>query len=169
MPLPGAADYDGLMNHRLLTITFAVLLACPLLGGAQVVLVAPDRIVAVSASSVTLDVRCEQIPISLAAALIVQVSTPAFLPPEPTAATVSGLPPTVSVNDASGYMTLRFAGATGAGLTELKSRILLTVGDENMPGEIHVLELRYVPSPGPSVISVPIHGLKVVVNEAEEE
>ena len=149
-------------------VLFALVSVYALPSAGQVILLAPDRVVAASGSAVLLDVRCEQIPTSLAAALTIEVSTPALLPPDPVANTVTGLRPTVQVRDASHTMILHFASATGSGLTELKSRIQLLVGDDTVPAEIRVLELRYVAVPGPSVATLPVNGLRITINEDRE-
>ena len=134
---------------------------------AQLVLLSPSTIEAASGETFDLHVRCDFMPESLAAALILRASTPAILPPVPHEATLEGVQPSLDVIDATEYIQIRFALAAGDGITSIRSRINLAVGDEG-PVYIEAVELIYVPPPGPGVTRVQLSGIRVTLNPEEE-
>lgn len=136
---------------------------------AQHVLLSTPIVQVASGQSFELTVRCDQIPQSLAAALVLRASRPAISRVFSSTDTLSGIAPSFDTISATDYFQMRFSLAQGAGLTSLRSKIRLTIGDDTVPAGITAVELLYVPVPGPVVKTVPIKGIQVLLNEKDEE
>ncbi len=146
-------------------VGFAVV--CARQSSAQLVLLAPSTLKAVSGTTFELELRCDKIPPAKAAALVLRVSTPAVLIPNPVEDTVAGIVPSRDAIEATDYMQLRFSRATAGGVQWIRSRMTFTVGDDTVPAELGVVELIYVPVEGSGVLRVYFPGVKIVLNDPE--
>lgn len=150
----------------LFLIGFAVVSARE--SSAQLLLLAPSTLEAASGTTFELELRCDKIPPAKAAALVLRVSTPAVLIPNPAEDTLDGIAPSRDGIEATDYMQLRFTRATADGIQSIRSRMKFTVGDDTVPASLEIVELIYVPAEGSGVLRVSFPGVKLVINEPEE-
>ncbi len=135
---------------------------------AQLLLISSNTLQAASGETFILDIRCEQLPESHAAALVLSVSTPAVEIPDLQESAIYGVRPSLDVISATDHFQLRFAAAAGYGLTALQSRVELKIGDNTVPALIEAKELIYVAIEG-GVTQADIGGVQILINESAQE